>query len=390
MRLVFRFITDIQRDFIASGGGPMQRRAILLACDQGYAPFAAFLIHQIRLFEPHSDYDIILASLDDLILPDTLDVLNIRQIRIDPSEVPPVYERIGMPMGYFVKPFAIDKIAPSYDRILYLDADMSFEGGDLMRLLSLDLKGRVLAAALDVWYLRSGPHISNEFKALNWGPIPYFNAGLLLIDCAEWIGREISQRCASFAEQHPEVLLLHDQSALNCVLRGDFAEMSMAWNWLASGMFPFASHRFPIHIHHFGGKGQKPWQNPIYRYDMRFILAYRDFFQRYWPEMLPGLGGAQHSELASVLSVATKTYAQIKNAPILYPLIARYRDPYQLHFDTAMHRYEFASPAHCHRSALRSGLSALRAASDLAVAHARAGTGLRHRHPVRGYRAPAA
>lgn len=147
-------------------------------------------------------------------------------------------------------------------RYLYLDADVVVES-DLEPLVSRSSGNRPVAAVID-GYLRGRrlPGMRPE--------IPYFNAGVLLVDRAAWRAGDITARCLRVIEDLPEHLDYHDQDALNVALDGDWAPLEVRWNqqsvfWQRSpgrlGIDPrsFAAALDDPGIVHFSGTS-KPWQ----------------------------------------------------------------------------------------------------------------------------------
>ena len=53
---------------------------------------------------------------------------------------------------------------------------------------------------------------------------------MLLIDPAAYREQRILERCFEVGRAHPEALTAHDQSLLNLVLRGGWAELSPIWS----------------------------------------------------------------------------------------------------------------------------------------------------------------
>jgi len=172
-----------------------------------------------------------------------------------------------------------------YRRILYLDSDIVFEGGDLNRLLDLPMGDHAIAAVCDIGpFYKSGWH-APEYKILGLPPLPYFNAGFQLIDCEAYRSQRIFQRCLDLARDHPEACIKHDQSLLNGVLRGRFARLAQSWNWQSTEHLPYATLRYPVRFRHFVGP-IKPWNDPHGLCDPRFRAAYLDMFRVFFPEAL--------------------------------------------------------------------------------------------------------
>ncbi|CAL92423.1 hypothetical protein BJ1_gp01 [Halorubrum virus BJ1] len=108
--------------------------------------------------------------------------------------------------GVYFK-IAINRLLPTDGNVLLLDADTICDGS-LSSLLSLDLSGKVLAAAP-----------SNKAETVRLGlqnNRAKFNAGVLYVNLQEWAKQDIEERSRQYIEEHePE---LNDQDALNALV----------------------------------------------------------------------------------------------------------------------------------------------------------------------------
>lgn len=157
----------------------------------------------------------------------------------------------------------------SVSRVVYLDSDLVVLG-DLAALARVPLEGKTVAAALDLhvrdWSrgcapLRSVPHAAG---------VPYFNAGVLLIDLAAWRARRVRERALEFLEVNADRIQFWDQDALNSALVGDWVALDPRWNRMShywaqreAGSLPFsaavnASLADPYVVHF--ASGIKPWR----------------------------------------------------------------------------------------------------------------------------------
>lgn len=111
------------------------------------------------------------------------------------------------------------------ERALLLDSD-TFIRHDITQLWNLDLKGNVLAAALDVGY-PTGP--GNEFTD------GYFNAGVLLLDLTR-----VRAATPSIIDVplHECKLKYKDQDLLNTFFHGRWSKLDLEWN--ATGLGTYA------------------------------------------------------------------------------------------------------------------------------------------------------
>jgi hypothetical protein len=265
----------------------MAKSAILLASDIGYSPFAVFLLWQIQMAASCGEADLVLATDGNFEIPPSLQALGIRHLSLAPEDFPQVFDAAGSHRNFYLKPVAIRKIASDYDRILYLDADIFYDGGNIARLLNTDLNGKPVGAARDLPAYSDPDWMADEFERLGIGPNPYLNAGVLLIDTLAFREQKVFERIVEFAELKPDNLKFADQSALNGVLQGDFAEISPVWNWIChddTTTGPISGQQV-IFWHFAGSKRRKPWNDWRGRSDSRFGLAYGAFLREHFPDV---------------------------------------------------------------------------------------------------------
>lgn len=184
-----------------------------------------------------------------------------------------------------------EQLAGRYDKILYLDADVTIHD-DIASIFALDT-GEFAVAAVPAgrrwpsWLQEHQTRFSEHARALGMTePYRYINTGVLLIDVAKWNRADLAARTLDFIERHSEICWLPDEHALNAVLDGRQADISPIWN-LASSFWrnPFIRDAAePVVIHYSGP--DKPWKK--YGYGKRMLHnrpAYRlyDAFLRNTP-----------------------------------------------------------------------------------------------------------
>jgi hypothetical protein len=257
--------------------------AVALTCDAAYLPWALHLARQIVLASPARDFDVLIVSAQPLALPDWAAQAGIRNLVSDALENGPNLPTRWLPNSTYLRLYLARDLANRYRRILYLDCDMFFEGGDLSRLLRIDLGRHPLAAVQDVMCMVIPNHHGVELRAIGAPPSRTMNAGLLLIDTAAWNADRVLERCLDLGTTKPEIFVKHDQALLNGVFQGAFAELSPVWNWQLNQRFPLLSRRFPARIRHFIGP-DKPWKDPAGKLEARIRLAYAEFVRAIMPE----------------------------------------------------------------------------------------------------------
>lgn len=261
------------------------RKAIVLCCDKGFLKFAAFVATQIFDLHPEPDFDVCICSHEALELPATLQSLPVRLCHLplpDVLEDAPQSYRINL--SSYLRLFVPQAFSADYDRILYLDSDIFLRGGDLSKLLDTELLDDHPVAAVRTSHQRDNQlKQMPEFKALGQTPAPYFNAGILLIDVPRWDASDILPKALDLMKTQPDVLNMHDQSVLNIVLRDNWSELSVAWNWMYSGRFSYLLESCDPFILHFAGR-IKPWNRLNGEFPPKYPEVYRAFFAKHYPE----------------------------------------------------------------------------------------------------------
>ena len=197
----------------------------------------------------------------------------------------------GVPATYFR--FFIGELLPqSVKSAIYLDADMIILG-DLAELLDEPFDENIVLAVPDAYTGHfhiprlAGENFSNDIQVTK--SFRYFNAGLLVIDVQAWRAEQIGQKALKFAVDYKDVLLFHDQDALNLVLAGRWKALFPTWNFheLVPLMLPWEARFytrqerkrifFSPKVIHFVSS-EKPW-SPICHHFYYAPLFY-DFLSR--------------------------------------------------------------------------------------------------------------
>jgi lipopolysaccharide biosynthesis glycosyltransferase len=186
-------------------------------------------------------------------------------------------------------------LADRYEKILYLDADLTIHD-NVAAIFSLDTAPYALAAApsgriLVEYTEKQRKEIEDHFIALGMTkPFRFFNTGVLYIDVAGWNREELGDRALSYIRENPDLCTLPDEHALNAVLDGGIAELSPGWNMRAASWRRITEGiARPIIIHHTGE--DKPWRRFSYHRrlfaDLTAYRSYKDFLRDSpWPGWL--------------------------------------------------------------------------------------------------------
>lgn len=143
-------------------------------------------------------------------------------------------------------------------RVLYLDCDIVVLGA-IDDLWQIDMEGSAIAAVRD--FCKFDRHESLSIPA----GAPYFNAGVLLIDCPRWRKGNVTMRSMDYIAKNPDKVIFWDQDALNHVMAGQWKELDPAWNLQATAyqLLELASLRRDVEprcrIMHYSSPS-KPWE----------------------------------------------------------------------------------------------------------------------------------
>jgi lipopolysaccharide biosynthesis glycosyltransferase len=159
----------------------------------------------------------------------------------------------------------IEELDP-YHRVIYTDCDVSVLA-DLWNLLSIDLKSAPIAAAYDLRYLADTFY---RKRLPVFAGAPYFNSGVVLFDLAAIRAGGELEAARTFATEHRDLCLAHDQDALNVVFQGKWQVMDWRWNAVSLNADLFDK---PPFIRHFTGK--KPWHPDKRGVEPEFIESWR-------------------------------------------------------------------------------------------------------------------
>lgn len=281
----------------------LQAAAIVLTVDRKYLAYALFVIDQIASLCPDRDFDFGILTLDLLDSHPLMQRHAVKVRQLPSSELNaalPHSDRISV--ATYLR-FFVPNLFPEYQRILYLDSDLFVRRGDFSRLLRSDLGGHAIAAARDLSQFRHPGRVHRDMKKLGLGYFPYVSAGVLLIDSARFCSERIAEQALSLAAEHPEELLAFDQTALNVVLHGRFAELPPGWNWLYGFRTLYFTEVYDPPILHFAGR-RKPWNTLDGTFPPRYCDAYRQFFGQHFPEML--------QQMPSAKPISTRPFAHAR------------------------------------------------------------------------------
>jgi lipopolysaccharide biosynthesis glycosyltransferase len=179
----------------------------------------------------------------------------------------------------------------TYARIISIDADMIVARPGLAKLAELDLEGYPLAAALDMIFLMDckGGALARQFQASRRSlgldlATPYFNAGLMAIDRAQWRQQDLTARVTRALREEPQRYPFMEQDALNSLIQGRFAKLSPQYNFMGDFFLTGLEEKIQPIVLHFVN-GPKPWDFETWRGEARFSYQYKSWFKTSpWPD----------------------------------------------------------------------------------------------------------
>lgn len=193
----------------------------------------------------------------------------------------------------------------SVRQVLYLDCDIIINE-DITELWETDFNGYAVAAVEE-------PHFDRHVDLFLPPDALYFNSGVMLVNLDRWREERIGDKAHDFIRKHPDVLMLHDQDALNAVLCGKWLPLHPKWN-LQTDMFdlrPLSSYSgqavaeavaHPAVIHF--TTSSKPWH---YMNKHRYKGEYFKYLYRTeWKPDFPKLYECICTVVRPILSVAYK------------------------------------------------------------------------------------
>ena len=123
----------------------------------------------------------------------------------------------------------IASLFPMYDKAIYLDCDLVVLG-DISELYRTELGNNILGAAPEQFVQSTGEFREYAQSALGIDPDTYVNAGVLLMNLAEFRKNKIEERFVHLITEHDFDLLDPDQAYLNYLCHGKIQVLPNGWN----------------------------------------------------------------------------------------------------------------------------------------------------------------
>lgn len=127
-----------------------------------------------------------------------------------------------------------EQLPESVERVIFLDTDLLIRG-DLVELWKLPFDGSVVQAVPDAYagtlHLPRLRRVAAEGVAGIREGMPYFNAGVLLVDLRAWRQQSVGEHSVDLLLQHGDRLMGRDQDALNLILADRWKPLAPTWNF---------------------------------------------------------------------------------------------------------------------------------------------------------------
>lgn len=271
---------------------------ILYAADDGYAPFLG--VSMLSLFESNRDVERIrvYAVLDNVNgeniskLREVADHYGRELVIVEAAALNRQLETLGIPMyrGNYATNYRLffhSIIDDDVDCLIYLDCDTLVLGN--VDSLARSLTGGIPAAVVM-------DSLSRKYKGILGFPpeVPYFNAGVLVIDTAEWKKQKVTESIFEHAGSVRSAYCNPDQDLLNIALRGkikilgpeyNFQPVHRAYSDLAyQKVYGFENYylpeqvesarKDPVILHTYRFLGQFPWHKDNLHPDTNIFDSY--------------------------------------------------------------------------------------------------------------------
>ncbi len=253
--------------------------AVALCVNQRNLAPALLTASRIARQSKTKDFDIVIASLTPLPIPDEFQDLGVHNVVLGISDdLRSVGIKQPWPAAAYLRLWLAREFSETYRRILYLDADIYPQAADYRRLMNADIGAYACAVVLDKeqWLNPDDPILDlarYRSKSTN-----YFNSGVMLIDVAQYNRQGLLQQLLDRYRAGIDSPF-KDQSVLNLVLEDNFAQLSPVWNWQWTHRYPMLTKLTRPFLLHLSGL-PKPWTSheSATRFSSALIEEYKAFF----------------------------------------------------------------------------------------------------------------
>ncbi len=260
---------------------------IVFATNNAYAPYLGVTLQSLIVHSsPENHYQIYVFHTNltethrERLLDMATDYISIEMVQLDQEmsrKKQYVTERHFSVETLFR--FFIPQLLPQFDKVLYLDCDIVILE-DIANLYEIPLGECILGVgALGPWKMREN-WASTFSKQLGVNEEDMFNAGILIINCKQFVQQNIKDQCLKLLEedwQREDLNFIHpDQDTLTITCQGKLVQFSEEWNYdwqlelnkhdpqwgcTKEQQEPYEALKKSAKIIHYAG-GFKPWSYP--------------------------------------------------------------------------------------------------------------------------------
>lgn len=273
---------------------------IVFASDNNYAQHTAVAMASV-LVNTKVPQKIQFYLIDDEIQPENKEKItktvqnlggNIEFIKIKNSKLEDCYVSGELSRASYFRLDIANILDESIEKIIYLDCDLLVYD-DIEKMWQLDMGGKPVAATCDLGIMASARvrKQKNKFIGLPFD-VPYFNAGVLMMDLKKWRDGNYAEAIIALATQnkYPN----HDQDALNKFFMNNWQEIPLRWDVIPPVFNLFLKivtkpdlrqkaieAKLNPAIFHYAG-GYKPWEYEIHNgfndkyYEYLKLTEYKD------------------------------------------------------------------------------------------------------------------
>jgi lipopolysaccharide biosynthesis glycosyltransferase len=252
--------------------------ALVLACDDNFIPFASVVARRVAYYA-REKFPIIIVSdgvtdenkrLAQKFCPE-ISFIEASQLFGDRV----FYTRASFTRATYMRLF-LDEILADFDRIAYIDSDVS-PLTDLSPLLQIVPKAAPVVATYDLVQLYDNVIYDRLPLSREAG---YLQGGVQIFDLKAIREERIFKDAIQFVLDNPETCVLVDQDALNVVLQGRWQVMDWRWNVVKFCVNRMPHPHFIRHI-----TGYKPWEATKLGIEKSIVRQWRsDLSESPWPQ----------------------------------------------------------------------------------------------------------
>lgn len=264
------------------------RRAVVLATDARGAQLAQFVAWRIARAEPERDYDICVCTIGEALPVAHPKLPEIRSCGVTSTPFDGVRTSKRLPADAHLRYYLPVLFENDYDQIVYLDTDVLPLDTPLSQIFTDAPLGRPVSAVLAIsdWGATLAPGAIAYHRRLGLAGRPYCNSGVLVLDVASCLECDLWGRMKAESKIDPARFRHLDQSELNGVLKGDWAPLSLRWNWQMYKLPAKLVGRAKPHLLHFPGY-TKPYLQSIPDFSRPYRRIYQDFFRDVLGQEMP-------------------------------------------------------------------------------------------------------